>query len=53
MSESVCVVQVRETQARLKHHLNRNQMLEGTLVTATMLLFRHSAFIPAWLGCYL
>ena len=43
----MCVVQVRETQARLRHHLNRNQMLEGTLVTATMLLFSHSAIIPS------
>ncbi len=52
MIESACVVQVRETQARLRHHWSRKQMLEGTLVTATILLFRHSATIPAWLGCY-
>ena len=51
-SVCVCVTQVRETQARLRHHLNRKQMLEGTLITATMLLFRHSAIIPAWLCCY-
>ena len=41
------MVQVRETQDRLRHHLSRKQMLEGTLVTATMLLFRHSAIIPS------
>ena len=30
MSKSASVVQVRETQARLRHHLSRKQMLEGT-----------------------
>ena len=30
MSKSAFVVQVRETQARLRHHLSRKQMLEGT-----------------------
>ena len=36
-SVCVCVVQVRESLARLRHHLSRNQMLEGTSITATIL----------------